>query len=369
MSNSTHPIIFGSPRLYIQGVGVLSRLPEAVGSLGTTPFVVVDAVVHERLATQLHLLGIREADIEIFNGECTAAEIDRLASRQHGDVIVGLGGGKAIDAAKGVAMARRLPIIVVPTAASNDAPTSRVVVVYDDQHRLSEGRFLPFNPDVLLVDTGIVAKAPPRLFAAGIGDAISKKFEVELSVKGHGVNMFGGRPSHTAMALADACYRQLREHGQAATEAVRKGCVTDEVERVVEANILLSGLAFESGGLAIAHSLTRGFAALPETVGTLHGEVVAFGLLTQLILEGRPDAEVQDLIGFYRSVSLPSTFRGVGLTDPDSVTLRGIATHSLTAQYIQRSSNVFSAASIVDAMIRADTMGRAPGFDQTVPVH
>ena len=60
----------------------------------------------------------------------------------------------------------------------------------------------------------------------------------------------------TAYALARLCYETVRDWGVAALTACEAQVVTPALERVVEANILLSGLGFESGGLGAAHALT-----------------------------------------------------------------------------------------------------------------
>ncbi len=172
---------FGSPQRYLQGPGALRELGGIVATFGATrPFVVADAVVQALLRADLEAALGPAARFAVFGGECSASEIDRLAAQARAadaDIILGVGGGKAIDAAKGVRIQQPMPLVVVPSIASNDSPTSRIVVVYTDDHRLLEVRRMPTNPDVVLVDTAIIAAAPPRFFVSGIGDALSKKFE------------------------------------------------------------------------------------------------------------------------------------------------------------------------------------------------
>src|SRR5690606_5711674 len=174
---------FGSPGRYVQGAGALGQLGALAGEHGRKPFVVADDVVLGLLRRRLEAsLGALAADTRFarFGGECTVAEIDRLAAEAAAagaDIIVGVGGGKAIDAAKGVRIARDVPLVIVPTVASNDSPTSRLVVTYTASHVLDEVRRMRTNPDIVLVDTEVLVRAPERFFVAGAGDAISKKFE------------------------------------------------------------------------------------------------------------------------------------------------------------------------------------------------
>ncbi len=86
-------------------------------------------------------------------------------------------------------------------------------------------------------------------------------------------------PTLSSLALARLCYDTLLEYGLQAKLAVEKKAVTLAVEAVVEANILLSGLGFESGGLAGAHAFHNGLTVLEASHAKLHGQKVAFGSL------------------------------------------------------------------------------------------
>ncbi|MGU3496781.1 glycerol dehydrogenase [Xanthobacteraceae bacterium A53D] len=330
---------FGAPARYVQGPGALSELGPLVGLHGRRPFIVADAIVSDLLGPRLNaeLAGVDEATFATFSGECTAGEIEALAqaARAAGaDLVVGVGGGKAIDTAKGVRIALSVPLVIVPTIASNDSPTSRLVVLYTPQHQLSEVRLMPANPDVVLVDTSIIVEAPARFFVAGIGDALSKKFEVEQCFRAGGQNFFKARPTELAVTVADTCYGIIRRDAEAAVAAVRRKQADGAVESVVEATILMSGLAFESGGLSIAHSLTRGFSTVPEIARALHGEQVALGLLVQLLAEERDAAFMDDMLAFYERLGLPRALEAFGV-ETEAV-VEQIVTHSWeTAPYIR----------------------------------
>ncbi|MBA4790687.1 MAG: glycerol dehydrogenase [Rhizobiales bacterium] len=330
---------FGAPSRYIQGPDALSELGALARLHGRRPFVVADAIVTQLLGDRLRreLTVAETVTFAAFSGECTAQDIDALAQAARvagADVVIGVGGGKAIDTAKGVRMALGLPIIIVPTIASNDSPTSRLAVLYTPDHVLSEVRLMSANPDAVLVDTSVIVQAPARFFVAGIGDALSKKFEVEQCARAGGLNFFKARPTDLAVTIADACYGAIRADGEAALASVTRNTACGAVERVVEATILLSGLAFESGGLSIAHSLTRGFSTVPEVARALHGEQVALGLLVQLLAEGRDDAFMDDLIAFYRRLGLPRALEDFGVSGGDAVG-RIVSVSWETAPYIR----------------------------------
>lgn len=332
----------GFPSLYIQGPGALDDLPRvwaAVARPGVAGLIVdpfVDALFRDRAAA----LPVA-AFVLPFGGECTRPEIDRLADslRPLGcGAILGAGGGKALDTAKAVAHALDLPVIIAPTVASSDAPTSRIAAVYDAAHRIVEVPRLRRNPDAVIVDTAVILRAPRRFFVAGIGDAITKRYEVAESHRAGLPNFFDAAPTALSLLLARACADVLLADAAAAVRAVETGQANDAFERVVEATVLYSGLAFEGGGLSIAHGLLRGVTAFPETASSLHGELVAWGLLVQLELaaadSGADPGETRGLRRFMAGLGLPVTLAGIGLGGAGPQDLAQIAALTFEAPYV-----------------------------------
>lgn len=310
---------FVSPGRYVQSVGVLDQLGVHVDPLGDRALLVTDErvydIVGETVGQSLAAADV-DSHVATFGGECTADEIARLSEigrRTGADVVIGAGGGKAIDVAKGVRSRIGGALVSVPTVASTDAPTSGLSVTYTDDGRLAGGIVHNDRPDLVLVDTAVVAAAPTRWFVSGVGDALATRFEVEATVESGGQTFAGGTPTRASVALATECYTTLRADAPAAVRAVRDGTVTDAVSNTVEAIVLLSGLGFENGGLAAAHAVHDGIAATVETTAT-HGEKVCFGLLTQLALEGRSEDERRDLTQFAREVGLPVTLSDLGVS-------------------------------------------------------
>lgn len=340
--------ILGAPRRYIQGPGALSGLPEIVAGLGRSPVIVADPVALDREGPPLP-----DVPVLRFGGEITHAEIERLADGARlasADVVVAMGGGKAIDAGKGVVKRLGCALVVVPTIASNDAPTSRLIVIYDENHAIVQVDMLASNPDAVVVDTAIIARAPRRLLAAGIGDCMSKTFEARACAAAGGKNFFGGSPPLAALALADACYATVRRDATAALAACDRGIPDEALENVVEAAVLLSGLGFESGGLSLAHSLTRGLTAHPKLAGALHGELVAYGTLVQVAHEALTPEERAGITAFAKACGLPCRLADLGLSDPTPSDYSIIAGPTLAAPHMKHLAKPATESSVISAM-------------------
>jgi glycerol dehydrogenase len=354
--------VFAAPGRYIQGRGAVARLGEELERLGAErPLILRDAVVKEVMGDTLE--GLAGAFFVDFGGECSPEEIDRVAgeARDEGaDAIVGIGGGKTMDTAKAVAHPAELPLIIVPTIASTDAPTSSLSVVYDEDGAFKEYRFFGRNPDAVVVDTEIVARAPVRFLVAGIGDGLSTYFEADASSRTRKQTMAGGAPTSVAITIARLCYDTLLEHGLAARLAVEQDAVTPAVEKVVEANTLLSGLGFESGGLAAAHSVHNGLTVLEGTHHYWHGEKVAFGVVSMLMLEERPAAVVEEVVDFCLEVGLPVTLADIGLEGVDRDDLEKVAEAAcVEGETIHNEPFDVYPEMVVDAMLAADAFGQA----------
>ena len=299
--------------------------------------------------------------VQAFGGECSRREIETVKQAAQGlgaGVIVGAGGGKVLDTARAAAADLRLAVATCPTAASSDAPCSALSVVYSEAGAFEEYRFYRKNPDLVLVDTTVIAQAPPRLLVAGMGDALATLFEARTCVAGQVRNMRGGASTRSALALAELCYRTLIEDGCDALAAVERQAVTPALERIVEANTLLSGLGFESSGLAAAHAIHNGLTVAADARAYFHGEKVAFGTLAQLVLEGKPRRTIEEVLAFSHSVGLPTTLSDIGLQANDSDMLKAVAERATAEEEtIHNEPFAVSAEMVHDALRAADSIG------------
>ena len=359
---------FCSPIRYTQGKNASLSLGNEMVTLGMEgPAVVVAgrsalALLAETWRRSLGEAGIAY-EVHRFGGECSASEIERVkgAARQQGArVIVGAGGGKVLDTARAAAADLNLPVVNCPTVASSDAPCSALSVIYTDKGVFQEYRIYRKNPDLVLVDTQVIAQAPPRLLVAGMGDALATWFEAKTCVEGNVRNMRGGLSTQSALALAELCYRTLLNDGADALRALPMQGVTPALERLVEANTLLSGLGFESSGLAAAHAVHNGLTVAPPARAFFHGEKVAFGVLVQLILEDKPGSLLDQVLEFSNEVSLPVTLAEIGLGELSAETLNQIAVRSTAkGETIHNEPFEVRPEMVADAVRAADARGRA----------
>ncbi len=352
-----------SPARYVQGAGALESLHQYLAKLGDRALVVADPFVVDHMSETLTKAfeGVSQ-ETKRFTGECSKPEIKRLqekAENLQAKVIVGIGGGKTLDTAKAVAYYCDIPVAVVPTIAATDAPCSALSVVYTPEGAFEEYLFLPKNPELVLVDTQVVANAPVRFLVSGMGDALATWFEAEACAKSNAPNMAGGGMTMAARSLAKLCFDTLLEFGYQAKVAAESHVVTPAFERVVEANTLLSGLGFESGGLAAAHAIHNGFTALESTHQVYHGEKVAFSTIVQMVLEDRPADEIYEVIQFCDLVGLPVTLKQLNLDAPTQAELMKVA-QAATAEgeTIHNMPFPVTAKTVYNAIVAADALGQ-----------
>ena len=355
-----------SPSKYIQGPGELNRLGQYVEKLGKKALVLITESGYKRVGPGIEE-GFKssEASMEVcyFNRECSKVEVDRIIDKyvkdDDCDIIIGVGGGKVADTAKAVAYYTGKPVVVCPTIASTDAPCSALSVLYTEDGVFDQYLFLPKNPDIVMMDTEVISKSPVRLTVAGIGDALATYFEARACKASGAISCAGGKTTEAAIALAKLCLDTLLEEGLKAKIALEAGVCTEAVEKIVEANTLLSGLGFESAGLAGAHAIHNGLTALEECHHMYHGEKVAFGTLTQLVLENAPTEELEEIYNFCIDMGLPVTLEELGVKEINKDRLLEVARLACAeGETIHNMPFEVDEGKVCSAIIAADAMGR-----------
>jgi len=379
--HSTIPYVKGfiSPRRYVQGPGSLALAGKLFKNYGKRAIIFADKVVmnflREPLSKSLQDSGV-DAYFELFNMECSWEEINRLskiAEELNVDMVVGAGGGKALDTAKAVGNKTHKTIILIPTIASTDAPTSAISVIYTEPYpgEFVGLKFWPRNPDLILVDTKIIAGAPARFLACGIGDAISHFFE-GLAVMQSGKSNFVWlnydpnvseplRSTRLSFELCKLVYKVLRENGTAGMEAARNHVVTPSLELCVEAICLISGLAFENTSCAAAHGIAEGLTLLKKKMKPMqyHGELVTFGIIVQLVLENRSLQKIVNFMKWVHEIGLPINLRELGIEEIYEEDLWKISEKAVApTSPIHNEPFEVNAEKVFNAIKVADSIGR-----------
>ncbi len=367
---------FICPSKYVQGENEILNLGYFVKTFGTSALLIAhpDDVnrVKDKLDATAKEFGVTFVESG-FHGECSRQEVARLqelAKEKKCHCTIGLGGGKAIDTAKCVAEGEAL--IIVPTIAATDAPTSHSAVLYTPDGAFDDYAYFKQSPSVVLIDTVIIANAPTRFLVSGMGDALSTYFEARATSNSYS-NVNAGLPcgfregvcgpakgTNTAMALARLCYETLLEDGVKAKAACDANQVTQALENIVEANILLSGLGFESAGLAGAHAIHDGLTILEGTHKYFHGEKVAFGTIAQLVLENVSSEELNEVFDFCLSVGLPVCLADIGVTEISEKELIEVAEKAcIPEESVHSMPFPITVEAVAAAISTADKLGAA----------
>jgi glycerol dehydrogenase len=305
--------IFGSCNRYIQGYGELKNIKKHTEWMGKNFLIVAS---RNRLRDLKDLIvtafgGAASLAFSEFGGECSREEIHKLENEARScgaEVVVGIGGGKIADTVKVTAHTCNLKLVIVPTIAASDASTSAASLIYKNGV-VEEVLNFAKSPELVLVDTEVLIKAPVRFFVAGMGDALSTYIGAKVCQDNYYNNHFSARGTHTALAIAKLSYDLLMRLGRQAKIAAEARAVSYAYNAIVEVNILMSGLGFENNGSASDHSFYFGTLGLPgREEYVFHGEGVAFSTCCQMIMQGAESGELDEVYRFCRDVGLPITF-------------------------------------------------------------
>ena len=358
--------ILRSPSKYVQGEGILSEFDQYLQGMGKRLLVLISQSGTKRIGPTLDACFAGKdytLFYEVFQGECSQKQIDRLvadAKEKACTAVVGIGGGKILDTAKGVGHYAGIPVVIVPTVASTDSPCSSLSVLYDETGVFDRYLFLDSSPNIVLVDTAVIAKAPVKLLVAGMGDAMATYFEARACRASGSDNQTAGKPTRAASGLAAMCWQLLQRDGLAAKQAVEVKACTEAVEVIVEVNTYLSSVGFESGGLAAAHAIQKGFTVIPELHDVYHGCKVAFCTLTQLVMEDAEQAEIRSVLDFCRSVGLPVCFADMGYEQVDPEALcRAAEKACVPGSTIHNLPFPVEPRMVYNALLASDALGRS----------
>lgn len=351
-----------APQKYVQGKNSLLDFHKEMTSLGDKWLFICSRsgykMTHDKIEKSFE--GTDDVrQYEVFGGVSSVGEIERMRKivrENQLNVVVGVGGGSAIDTAKATAYYEKLPVVIIPTVVATDAPCTGLSVIYNDDKTFNSYLFYPKNPEAVIVDSEIIANAPVKFLVAGMGDALGTYFEARACDRTDAPSLESGGITRSAMALCRLCYDTLKEYGSAAKKACECHVVTPALEAIIEANVYLSGVGADNGGLAVAHSFYNGLTALGGH-SVPHGNCVAFGTLVQLVLERASKEEFKEVQDFCIEVGLPVTLEEIGITTDDEI--RVIAEKScVEGESIHNMVADVTPDQLYAAIVAADALGK-----------
>jgi glycerol dehydrogenase-like iron-containing ADH family enzyme len=319
-----------APAKVIRGSQILAQATDAIARLGSRPLIVGGK--HTISAIQSHLQPLSEhpqldCTQAFYTPDCSEASLKALhqAAKEHkADVIIGVGGGKALDTAKLLADQLHLPVVTIPTSAATCAAWTALSNVYSDEGAFLYDVALSNCPDLLILDYDLIQTAPQHTLVAGIGDALAKWYEASVS---------SGHSDQTLIIAAVQQARVLRDILFQKSAVALKQPGSEIWREVVDATVLLAGVIGGLGGAqcrtVAAHAIHNGLTHVSKGSGSIHGDKVAYGILVQLRLEEMIQgnqlaaAARQQLLKFYAEIGLPQKLADLGL---NSITLAQLQT-------------------------------------------
>lgn len=352
-------IIF--PAQILRGPGVIARLGGVCAAAGQRALVIGGhaglAAVEEHIRHQLAAAAVELVGWEWFGGECSEENIQRLVQKVEAtgaDMVIGVGGGKALDTSKAVAVQSHVPVVIIPTIAATCAAVTPLTIRYHANGHFRDLFPLAQAPAAVIIDSDILATAPLRWLAAGLGDTLAKWYEFRAISTQH--------QNHSGVAQASSansriCYDLINAHGPAACDAVRVGKSTAALEQVLDAIFMFAGLTslMSSGAhAAAAHAIYEGFTVCDKTREFGHGLLVGFGNLCLLALENRSDDELLEAVRLAHACAVPLRLSDIAALNADEI--EQIVQMSLHAPDMKNMPLKVTAQALYQAIARVEAM-------------
>ena len=348
-----------APARVLRGENCLANSGAEISKLGQRPLIVGGEITLQAISPIIEPVLAAEKIIgesANYSPDCAESSLARLRNsvEQHqADLIIGVGGGKALDTAKLLAHQCNLPIVTIPTSGATCAAWTALSNIYSEAGAFQYDVTLNNSPNLLILDYGLVRTAPQRTLVAGIGDAIAKWYEASVS---------SGQSDRTLLISAVQQARILRDLLFQKSAIALKNPDSEQWRDVVDATVLLAGVIGGVGGAecrtVAAHAVHNGLTHLLEAHDVLHGEKVAYGILVQLRLEemvqGNKLATTsrQQLLKFYTEIGLPKTLEDLGLANITLAQLRSVCAIATQSQSdIHRLPFAVSSEQLVAAMV------------------
>ncbi|HBF39009.1 MAG TPA: glycerol dehydrogenase [Firmicutes bacterium] len=357
-------MIIKTPQQYVNQPDILQSAGESIAQFGKNALLIGGktalTVIGGKFFDSLATAGVT-LTIEQYHSYCTEEAIEQYvetAQRLKADIIIGAGGGKILDLAKAVGDQSQIPIITVPTIAATCAAWSALSILYDENGCFAGSRSLNHSPQLVLVDTRIISEAPVRFLRAGIADTLAKWYEL--------TPYFADAESELALKIglhhAKLAFNGLHEKGIRAIQDATNHHLSEVLREVIDSIIVLAGLVGSitegSYHLALGHAIHNSLTFIPETHQSLHGEKVIFGVLSQLILQGKSAVEIAEFVTSINGLKLPLTLEQLGIFDVSKTAAEVKRSIQIDAAAFSKFPFPVSPELIEEAIIKANRIGK-----------
>ena len=280
------------------------------------------AAAYDKIASYVEKTNLVIIGKELFGKDCTYATVEKLRklpSYQEADMVFGVGGGKALDTVKCLCITDDKPVFAFPTIASNCSACTSVSIMYNEDGTFLKPHFFVRPVMHAFIDTEIIAKAPSQYMWAGIGDTYAKYYEATISSRDERLEHF----TSLGVAVSRMCRDPLLDYGPKAFADHKQGLCTYDVEQVILSIVVTTGIAsifltkdftpdYNSG---LAHAIFYAMTSYPVIEERhLHGEVVSFGVLLALLVDGQYD-EFEKVYALNRAIGLPVSLEQIEITE------------------------------------------------------
>jgi glycerol-1-phosphate dehydrogenase [NAD(P)+] len=273
------------PHLVRLKEGALARLPIYLGRESFEKVVLLYSAGLPEQITSIVFSGFPYELIEAVEDNETETVEQKIAEySDRFEVVVGLGGGKALDVAKRIAFRLDRPYIAVPTSLSNDGFCSPQSSLSDRGRRKSFKARLPMG---VIIDLEVVRQAPKALWLSGVGDLVAKWTAVQdwkIAFHHDGTTF-----DDLSALLSDASVFQFLGHPKRDNQGIK----------LLAQALLLNGVAMEIAGSSrpasgSEHLISHALDAL-SVEPRLHGLQVGLATYWMALVQGQDTSRLESL--------------------------------------------------------------------------
>lgn len=278
------------------------------------------------------------------------------------EIVVALGGGKCLDLARAALhffpQYGRPVLVMCPDILSTNACANGMSVIYDEAgEQMVDFWNLEVMPEFVIVDTELILNSPVDSFVAGIGDQLASCVEALHTLEKTG-------EANVCIDLCiehhEAVLRLLKKHAPGAIAAMKQGEATPEFEAVCHAVSYYTAQEFAVATSFFSHILDEALLEFPEVRRRMHGHVVGYGILPEMVAFGTPE-EIPGYVRLYREIGIPCTLAELGVEDDSYEAVLAACRKASDKIMASRAIHQWTPEEMADAVMKADELVRQPG--------